>query len=148
MLLLVLLDGRKLIGTRRAETPPVVDVDDLGILEVNHQIRSVIASDIDKAQRHWHQVRVCTIELRPDEDTRFGGVTPWELDDLDVPMQVERDKMAWIARRVVMTDNGIGLKRSGASIVQIVPRGIPPADRHGHQCPQREHNYHPHTQVQ
>src|SRR5712692_8353148 len=42
----------------------------------------------------------------------------------------------------MMTHHVIGLKRSRATVMQVVPSDIPPADGHGQSRPQREHGDH------
>lgn len=148
MLLLVSLDSGQFIGARGAEAPLLVDVDDLGLLDMHDHIGLVVALDISKAERHRHQVLPVPIQLRAEIDAGFGGITSWELDDLDAPMQVERDKMAGRTRRFVVADVGVNLEGARAAIVEIVPGGVPPADDEGEARPQCQHDNHAESQVE
>ena len=112
VLLQVALYGMQLIRSGWTKSSPIIDKDDLRILNMHDHIRVMPAAHIDETQGDRDQIIVVPIQLGPDVDTRLRGIPTWQFDDFDSPMQIERDEMARIARRVVMADHGIGLKRS------------------------------------
>src|SRR5258707_15058535 len=101
----------------------------------------MIAIDINETQRDRNQVIAIAVELRSDVDTCLRAVAARKLDHLDTPVEVQRNKMARIARRVVMADNSIGLKHFPATILKIIPRRIPPVDTQLQDRPQPEHGH-------
>src|SRR5579875_191655 len=81
-------------------------------------------------------------EVRARIDFRFGGIAAGELDDLHLAAQVERDKMAWMCRRVGVSNDGIHLKGPGIAIVQRILRHLPPVGKLGEQHPAKHHKQH------
>jgi hypothetical protein len=92
----------------------------MAIPEYDQHIRVMVMPTIDELELHWYQIRIGPIELRPQKDPHMRAVTPWELDDLDTTMQIERDEVARHVRRL-MTYKRINLKSPWPSIVQIIP---------------------------
>ena len=139
MLLQVALYGVEFVRAGRAKPCLVIDKDDPRILEMHDHVWEMIAVHIDKTERHRHQVLAIPEQLWPQVDAGLRCIAAGKLDDLDAPIQIERNEVARIVRRVVMAHDSIGLKSSGTPIMQIIPGRIPPADSRGERQPQREH---------
>jgi hypothetical protein len=71
----------------------IIDEHDLRSLKSDDHIGFMIAVDIEEAEGHCDEVSVCSVELGADVDTGVAGVTAWQFDDLDPPMQVDSQKM-------------------------------------------------------
>ena len=98
VLLQVALDSWQFLRSGRAKTSIFVDENDLGLLEVDDHVWIAVATHIDKAECHWHQIGACIIQLRTKIHARFGAISPGELDDLDTALQVDGDEVAGVAR--------------------------------------------------
>src|SRR5258708_6987344 len=130
MLLQVAFDCMKFVWSSRTKPSLVIDKDELRVLKVYDHVRSMIAIDINKAERHRDQIGISPIQLRAKVDAGLRTIATGKLDHLDTTIQVERNKMTWISRCVGMSDNGIGLECAWATIVEIIPGGAPPAYSH------------------
>lgn len=87
-----------LLGQKWAKSALIIDEYDLGSLEVDNHIGLMIAVNIDEAEGHRNEVGVRTVELRADVDTSVAGITAGQFDDLNTPMEVDRQKMTRHAR--------------------------------------------------
>ena len=90
-------------------------------------IGMMIMPTIDERVRHRHEVGIVPVELWSQEDPCMCAVAPWKLNNLDAPMQVERDKMTGCSCRFV-ADEGIDLVRAWPTIVQIILRHADPVE--------------------
>jgi hypothetical protein len=103
--------------------------DDLRILKENQHIGMACMAWINEAQRHRHEIGSWPVNLRPDIHPGMGGITAGQLYNLNVPMQIERKKMAG-HRSGLVADERIHLKGSRPAIVEIVQSNRdPPADK-------------------
>ena len=142
MLLQVLLHGLYFIGGRRAKTSTVVDIDDISILEMDNHIGAMVAVDIHETECHRDELLAVPVELWADIDARFRGIAARKFNHLDATVEIQRDKVAGIARRVVMPDHRIDLKRARAPVMNVIPGGVPPVDGQRQQRPQHQHDDH------
>src|SRR5579885_3023946 len=55
-----------------------------------------------------------------------------------------RDKMAWMRRRIMVTDHDIDLKGAGATIMQVILLPMPPRCQQGDEHPAQQHHRHAH----
>ena len=109
---------------------------------------TMVSIDINEAECHRNELLTAAVKLRPDVDARFRCVASWKLNHLNTPVQIECDKVARVACRVVVAYDGIDLEGARATIVQIVPRRIPPAYRQRQERPQHQHEDHAQAQEQ
>jgi hypothetical protein len=94
---------------RRAKSSLIVDIDDTCILKADNHIWMMIAIDISKAERDRDEILACAIELRPCVDARFRHIPTRKIDHLNSPVEVERDKVARITRRVILPHDCVDL---------------------------------------
>ena len=78
----------------RAELPILVEKDDGAVLHADDHVGLAIPVDILEAQGHHRQIFPLADERWPQVDPGVGGVAARKLDDLDVPGEVEREKVA------------------------------------------------------
>src|SRR5262252_2164648 len=92
----------------------------------NNHVELMIAVDINEAQGDRDQVGIRAVELGADVDAGVAGVTAWQLDDLNPPVEIDGQKMTRHTRCFVMPNIGIDLKRAWPSKPQIIQRGREP----------------------
>ena len=131
-----LLHWRTLLRTERTKAPLIIDKHDLRGLEMNDHVRFVIAIDIDETEGNRRQVFPLAIQLGAEVDAGMGSISTGHFDDLDPPIQVNRDKMTGVCLRVIMAHDGIYLERAGTPIVDVVHRGVEPTNYEHEQCPE------------
>ena len=88
MPLQMVLDGLDLTGGGRTESPVLVAINQELVLNVQNHIRVVVAVDIHERERDWDHIRAGIIELWPNVDARFRGVSAGKLDDFKSPVEV------------------------------------------------------------
>src|SRR6266446_8462814 len=115
---------------------------------MDNHIRPVVSVDISKTECYRHQVLSRSKQLWPKIDTGLRAITARELDDFDTAIQIDGDKMARVCCAVVMSHHCIYLECAWATIMDIVHRGIPPANHGCQQRPEGKHSNHSHTQVE
>src|SRR6266567_4504720 len=81
-------------------------------LNVNIQVWSISCSTGLKRQRNRVKVLSRAKQTRPDVDYRFGSISPWYLNDQNLPVEIERDEVARVTWAISMTDNGVYLKHA------------------------------------
>ncbi len=99
------MDGLK----RRAS----VKVDHLDAVEEQQQVRSAISVDILELDRHRHLGSLCSGQRRSHVDVGVRGVACCQFDHLQVPIQVNRDKVTWVSERIAVANHRIGLIGTG-----------------------------------
>jgi hypothetical protein len=63
-----------------------------------------------------------SMKLGANVDAGVSGITAWQFDNFDAPVQVNSQEVTRHARRFVMPDVGIDLKRAWPSIAQVIQR--------------------------
>ena len=142
-----LLHLSSLAGEHGAEAGAVIEKDEARSRKTDDHIGLLVAVHINEAQGGWHKIIIGTVELWPTENARVGRISPWYLDNFDMPVQVKCDKMAWKAVLLVMPHPGIHLEGSRATIAQIITEDSQPAKDGAEHGPENEHGYHAQAQV-
>ncbi len=81
------------------------------VADPHQQVRLAIPVDILETQRDRSQFLSLPEQDGTAVNPGFGRVVRWQLDDQDVAVQVEGEKVAGVIGRVVVVpDHGVGLK--------------------------------------
>src|SRR5712692_7667015 len=130
------------------EAAPIVQEDDLRPLEVKNHLGSVIAIHVFETERDWHQVSVGPVELWTKVDASMRWVPAWQLDHFQTTVEIQGDEMTGHARRFVVPDRGVDLKRARTPVVEVIERRADPGtddDDHGQD---RHRDHHAHAEIE
>src|SRR6266567_109744 len=111
-------------GCRSEASPGVHKRGALLSIEQEH-IQLAVSIEIAKREGDRHQVLPWPVKDRACIEYGFTRVSPWELDHLQVTVQIEREKMA-CARP--MPDRHIHLEGAWISIVHLILVALPPGE--------------------
>jgi len=104
----------------------IVDIHNLLILNVYNEIPSSILIPNFAGDRN--EILSGTNEGWAGKDTGMRGIATRNFNDLDMPMQVEKDKVCLVGLTIVMTDNRIELRGSWIAIMDIIHNSLPPGE--------------------
>src|SRR5260370_858890 len=102
MLFQVLFHCLDFAGVSRAKPSLFVDIDDIGVLEMENHIGVMVAIDIHKTERNRDELLAIPVELRAEINAGLRGVSAGKLNYLDPPVEVQRDNVAPGACLVVL----------------------------------------------
>src|SRR5437016_14046030 len=71
-----------------------------------------------------------------------GSITTGYLNDFDVTMQIDCNKMTWYTALLVVAHPCIRLEGAGTTIVEVIQRRSKPAECEAEYCPEREADQH------
>src|SRR5258708_3492029 len=89
-------------------------------LEENQHLWMMVVQWINKLQGHWYQLCTRAVGLRPKIDLRMRWIATRQFNDLNTPMQIERNEVAGCVS-CFMTDESIRLKGAWSTVVEIIP---------------------------
>ncbi len=120
----------------------IVEKDDALILYMDNQVGFAVSIGIAYLARDGGQVLPIAEQYRPDVDMGMGGVATGELDNLHVPVQINKDKVRLCFGAVVVTHDGIHLRGAWVAVVQVVLVDAPPGAQgtQGHYKHNRDHH--------
>ena len=116
----------KLTRMWRTKLVRIIDKDKVAILHIDDHIRASIIIEIFKSERDRSQVLSIPDQDWSHIDTGVRGITARKLNDFNVPIKINGDKMAGMCSRVVMPDDLIRLIGTRSPIAQIILRHLPP----------------------
>ena len=99
---------------------PIVEEDEHLPHEMQHQIGPPIVIDILKAERNRIHILTLPVEGWPYVDDGLAGVSAWQLDHVQVSMQIDGNEVTGMAGTIAVPHHGIGLIGARIAIVQIV----------------------------
>ena len=108
------------------ERRPIIDIHDLLILDMHNQIGFAVAVDVADLAGDGGEILAVAEEDRSHVDVGMRYVAAGDLDDLDVAVQVEKDKVRWIGRAIAVTHYRVQLRGAWATVAQIVLVDVPP----------------------
>src|SRR5712692_5638635 len=114
----------------------------MGLLHVHDHVQLPVAVYVPETEGDGCEVLSISNQGRHKIYLGFCCVSPWKLDDLYVPVDIDSDKVTWMGRTISMTHNHIRLIGSGSAIVQVVLIGAPPVQQKRHHDETREHRHH------
>src|SRR5713226_309160 len=112
--------------TGGAKLSLIVQKDVMGLLHVHDHVQLPVAVNVPETECDGCEVLPVSNQGRHKVYLGFCCVSPWKLDDLYMPVDIDSDKMTWMGRTISMTHNHIRLIGSGSAIVQVVLIAAPP----------------------
>lgn len=99
---------------------PIVEIDNGLAVEMEQHIRLAVVVDILKADRHWRKLRIRGKDSRPNIHLLVFRIAALNLDDLNLAVEIKRNKVRWMKGTVVMPDNRITLIGSRHPVVEVI----------------------------
>jgi hypothetical protein len=92
---------------------------------LDHHIRVMGVLWIKKAQRHGDEIGIDASETRAQEEPSMGGIVARQLNDLNLAVIVDGDKMGRLAG-LLLPHESIGLEGARSPILPIIERELYP----------------------
>ena len=124
----------------RAKRAIYMDENKMGVLHIDDHIGQAITIHILKRESDRCKILSLPDEYRSIVYSRFRGIPPRKLDYDDMVIQIHNNEVTWVARRVIVTNNSVGLERARAAIMQIVLGYLPPISQSGKGNPANNHD--------
>src|SRR5579864_9084903 len=124
----------------RAKRAIYIDENKMGVLHIDDHIGQAISIYILKRESDWCKILSLPDEYRSSVNSRFRGVPPRKLDYDDMVIQIKSNEVTWVSRRVIVTNNSVGLERARAAKMQIVLGYLPPISQSTKGNPANNHD--------
>src|SRR6266568_3442085 len=123
----------------RAERSILVDEDKVTIGDIDDHVELAVAAHIQGGEGHYGQVLSLADQGRAEVDFGLRGIPSWELDHLDMTVEVDSNEMAGVAGGVGMSDHPVDLVGPRTAVVPVILGHLPPRGEQAQDDPAQKH---------
>ncbi len=123
----------------RAERSILVDEDKVTIGDIDDHVELAVAAHIQEGEGHYGQVLSLADQGRAEVDFGLRGIPSWELDHLDMTVEVDSNEMAGVAGGVGMSDHPVDLVGPRTAVVPVILGHLPPRGEQAQDDPAQKH---------